>query len=103
MGIIRTIAKWFRHEQPSTRATTTDNAPLYTREDLFRQLQYLATNLGCYVAMDQCNMPISIRAFRYKPELAYDTDDGYYYWIHTGHCDYCAWITDLIPKNCWDL
>lgn len=97
MGIIRTIAKWFRHEQPRTGATNTKNENPYTREDLFRQLQYLATNLGCYVAMDQNCAPISIYAFRYKPELAYDQEDGEFYWKHTGPCAYWTNITKLVP------
>ena len=97
MGIIRTIAKWFRHEQPRTGATAPDNECPYTREDLIKHLQYLATNLGCYVAMDQNRSPISIRAFRYKPELAYDQEDGEYYWTNPGHCAYWTNITKLVP------
>lgn len=97
MDIIRTIAKWFRHEQPSTGATNTENEYQYTREDLVRKLQYLATGLGCYVAVDQNRSPIRIRAFRYKPELAYDQEDGEFYWTHTGHCAYWTNITKLVP------
>lgn len=97
MGIIRTIAKWFRHEQPRTGATNTESGYQYTREDLFFQLQHLATGLGCYVAMDQNCSPISIYAFRYKPELAYDQEDGEFYWKHTGHCAYWTNITKLVP------
>lgn len=97
MGIIRTIAKWFRHEQPRTGAPNTENENPYTREDLVRKLQYLATGLGCYVAVDQNRSPIRIRAFRYKPELAYDPEDGEFYWKHTGHCAYWTNITKLVP------
>lgn len=35
MGIIRTIAKWFRHEQPRAGATNTENENPYTRKTSF--------------------------------------------------------------------
>ena len=104
MGIIRTIAKWFRHEQPRTGATNTENECPYTREDLIKHLQYLANNLGCYVAMDSpIYSPIDFYAFRYKPELTYDTEDGYYYWTNSGHGNYCVPITRLIPSKMLEL
>jgi len=100
MSIFGKLASWIRPNKPQTEAATSEQENPYTKEDLVKHLQYLANNLGCYVAMDQpIYSPIAIYAFRYKPELSYDPEEGDHYWVNSGHGKYYVRITDLVPAK----